>query len=249
MILAGEIHIMNIILALTILLTVYVINRFLHSKYYIEQGYKMAEKTIAFSRDLLEPELKILVVGDSTGLGVGASSPDTSVTGMVAKRFPKATIHNRSINGAKAENVIRQLKRADDSYDLVMIHVSGNDVVKMTAFKEYEENIQTVLALAKTKGKYIVLIPTGNLGTIRIFPLPVRWLLEYRTKKIRVVSMKAVALAGERVRYVDFFVEKNKDPFYLDPEQHFAMDHFHPSDTGYAQWIPGINQALDYFKL
>lgn len=240
---------MNSILALILLLTVYLINRFLHSKYYIEQGYKMAAKTVAFSRDLLAPEIKILVVGDSTGLGVGASSPQTSVTGMIGKRYPKATIHNRSINGAKANNVIRQLKHADGGYDLVMIHVSGNDVVKMTPFHAYKKNIKTVLDLAKTKGKYVLLIPTGNLGTVRIFPLPIRWLLEFRTRKIRVFSIAAVAKAGEQVGYVDFFVEKAVDPFYLDPGQHFAVDRFHPSDAGYAKWMPGINQALDHFKL
>lgn len=209
----------------------------------------MAAQTVAFSRDLLKPQLKILVVGDSTGLGVGASSPEQSVTGMTAKRFPKATIHNHATNGAKASDVVKQLERADNGYDLVMIHVSGNDVVKMTSFKAYKQNIKTVLDLAKTKGKYIVLLPTGNLGSVRIFPLPVRWLLEFRTRRIRAISIAAVANAGKQVRYVDFFVEKAIDPFYLDPEQNFARDYFHPSDAGYAQWMPGIHRALDHFKL
>lgn len=130
-----------------------------------------------------------------------------------------------------------------------MIHTSGNDIVKLTPYSLYRKHLNHLLELAKTKGKYVVIIPTGNLGTIKLFPWIVRRYLEYRTRRIRKISLKTVAAAGMKVQYVDFFRESDKDPYALHPELYFSSDYFHPNDAGYQLWMPQINEVLNRLSL
>ncbi len=234
---------------LGIVILTLIASRLLRSLYYIQLGYKQAARTKPYVRTLADPQFKILFVGDSTGVGTGASSPEYSIAGLIAQKYPTASVINSAVNGAKVEDVCTQLEQISGYYDLIVMHTSGNDIVRFTPYRKFARDLRIALTLAKNKAKYVLLIPVGNAGSIRIFRFPLRWWMEWRTRAIRLRSLAAVAAAGPTVRYVDLFVEKAVDPFIQDPQQYFSEDQFHPSDAGYAQWMTKITVELDHFDL
>lgn len=203
-------------------------------------GLKLAENAVPFSRNASSP--KILVIGDSTAVGTGASSSSTSLAGLLGAFYPSASIENRGINGSKTKDLLIRNDLRGDQYDLVMIHIGGNDTVRFTNLDELTKDIASVIDEAKKRSKNVVIVSTGNVGTARLLPLGTRWMFAIRTKQVRDIFQKAAA--EKNVTYVDLFREPTIDPFAKDPSKYYATDSFHPSDAGYADWFPLIVKHL-----
>lgn len=231
-----------------VVLFVYVAFQVARSWRLIRVGERLADQAVPFARVLPQPSLRILVAGDSTGVGTGASVPKASLAGLVGTKYPTASVTNVAVNGAKAHDVIAQLERDQGTYDLVMVHVGGNDTVRFTDVDALRKDIRSVLDLAARKGRRVLLTSTGNVGTVPLFPAPTRWILDRRTRRVRSVLMEEVARSGQNVRYTDLFREKPQDPFAIDPDTYYAGDSFHPSDAGYRDWFGIIEKQLDAFS-
>ena len=203
-------------------------------------GVGLAQSAIPFERE--GTGLKILVIGDSTVVGTGASSAEQSIAGLVGKTFPEATIVNQGVNGAKVNDLIDRLEELDDHFDLVMVHIGGNDILRFTDYGQLGLGIDKVLDLAKEKGDKVTLTTTGNMGTARLLPFGTRWIFEKRTRKVREIFKPMAEKKG--VFYVDLFREKPVDPFAQDPGKYYAADSFHPSDEGYADWYTIIEPRV-----
>ncbi len=229
------------------LLIIYSVTQVLRTQQLIKVGEKMAAETVAYTRHVGDPAFTILFIGDSTAVGVGASTPEKSIAGLVANRYPDSEIVNNGVSGAKAVDVLEQIKQIDTSYDLMMIHVGGNDVVRFTSLDDFRNSIRTILELAKQKAPQVLLTSTGNVGTVTLFPAPTRWIFDRRSRSIREILIDEVARAGEGVRYTDLFRERPQDPFAEDPKAYYAKDQFHPSDAGYADWFSLMDVQLDQF--
>jgi len=209
----------------------------------IAVGNKLADKAVPFSRDLPNAKTKILIIGDSTGVGTGASSPKLSIAGRVGKTYPQANIVNLSVNGARTSELIPRLKKLkNEHFDLIMLHIGGNDTVRFTDLITLKESIEAVLDLAIAHADNVTLTSTGNVGTAKLLPFATRWAFENRTRKVRAIFKKAAE--DRKVSYVDLFREKDLDPFAKDPKKYYAMDSFHPSDIGYEDWYSFIEKVL-----
>lgn len=110
-------------------------------------GLKLADNAIPFSRDASGP--KILVIGDSTAVGTGASASSTSLAGLLGSHYPSASIENRGINGSKTRDLLTRNDLSGDRYDLIMIHIGGNDTVRFTNLDELTKDIALVIDDAK----------------------------------------------------------------------------------------------------
>ena len=78
------------------------------------------------------PAMRLLVVGDSTAVGTGASAPQASLVGLLAARFPSLLIQNRTRDGATFADVAAQLAGADlGRFDMVLVNAGGNDVIRL----------------------------------------------------------------------------------------------------------------------
>ena len=236
----------SVLIGLTVF-GIYLVIQIMRTQQLIKVGEKMAAETVAYTRHVEDPTFTILFVGDSTAVGVGASTPEKSIAGLVANRYPAAEIVNNGVSGAKAVDVLEHIKQIDASYDLIMIHAGGNDVVRFTSLHDFRNSIRTILELAKQKAPQVLLTSTGNVGTVPLFPAPTRWIFDRRSRSIRDILIEEVARAGATVRYTDLFRERPQDPFAEDPKTYYAKDQFHPSDAGYADWFSFIDVQLDQF--
>ncbi len=240
---------MQLLLVILVCFVVYILAQYARSKWYVRVGERLAAQAIPFSQQRSHPSFRILVAGDSTGVGTGASSPSASLAGLVGARYPSAEVVNVAVNGSRTADVVRQLEAASSGFDLVMLHVGGNDTVRFTDLVQLELDVQKLLTLAIRKGRYVLVTSTGNVGTAPLFPLTVRYLLQGRTHKTREIFLRCIAAQTQNVRYTDLYRDAKHDPFAQDPSIYYAADLFHPSDAGYRDWFACMSKELDQFSL
>lgn len=235
---------MKYILLLILVLLLIAIVETIMSRRLISIGVGLADAAIPFQREIPDAELKILMIGDSTCVGTGADSAETSLAGLVGETYPKASITNLGVNGAKTHELIPRLEKLKGQhFDLIMLHIGGNDSVRRTDLSELEVSIKKVLELSNELADHVVLTSTGNLATARLLPFGTRWIFERQTLKVQEIFVREAKTAG--VIYNDIFREKSLDPFAIDPDKYYASDSFHPSTEGYADWFTIIKKGLN----
>lgn len=237
-----------IIPVIVVALLAYFMHEYRRSARLIVIGEAMAAATVPFSRQLSNPTLRIAMVGDSTGVGTGASAPEFSLAGLTANKYPTASLVNVAVNGARTAAVIGQIAKLDGQFDLILIDVGGNDNVRFTNYNQLEADLQRVLKAATAKSPRVLLTTTGNVGTVPLLPWATRWIFARRSRAIRQLFMEAVQATNGDVRYTDLYRDRSFDPFALDPRKYYARDLFHPSDAGYADWFSFISKQLDSFE-
>jgi lysophospholipase L1-like esterase len=179
------------------------------------------------------PALRLLVVGDSTAVGTGASTPQASLAGLLAARFPRLLIENRAKDGAGFADLPAQLS-GDQRFDMVLVQAGGNDVIRLHDMAQVARDIDSVLALARQRADLVVVMPAGNVGNAPFFFAPVSWWMTQRARALHAAVSASAARTG--AVYVNLFEERDNDPFVLQPELN-ASDGLHPSDGGYRVWL------------
>lgn len=221
----------------------YQVGRTIH---YIRVGRGIEKVTIPFARSLLGATKRILVIGDSSAVGVGAGAPSQSVAGLLGEHYPGAEIVNAGVSGARTRELSSRLAAfSGQRFDLVLVQIGGNDIVRFTDQKALGASLGSALDEAKKLSNNVVLMSSGNVGTALLFPPGVRWLHERKTRQVREQFM-AIA-AGRNVAYVDLFRERAQDPFASEPAKFYAADYFHPSALGYSDWFERMVPHLPVF--
>lgn len=201
---------------------------------------ELAENATPFTATPTQPGRRILVVGDSTGVGTGAAQSQHSVAGRISAAHPDWLIDNQAENGAKFEDVVAQLQALKKRYDLVLVLAGGNDVIRLTSAGDMRTNIVSVVRSAQARSPVVVLMPSGNVGHSPFFPPPISWLMSSRSKNLHAIVQQVARQSG--ARYVRLLEPPEKDPFALEPKRMHAADGLHPSSDGYAQWFKELKR-------
>lgn len=186
-------------------------------------------------------EKRILVIGDSSAVGVGASSPEYSTAGRLSKDYPNHTIVNLSKNGSKLADVLGQLRRTEGTFDLILIQAGGNNVIYFDNLARSKEDAVRLIDEATKRSPRVVMLSTGNLGLAPIFPFPLNHIMTERTKFMRAALIEETGKRG--VAYIDLYAEKTDDPF-RETDKFYAPDRLHLSNDGYGYWYEQIQLAI-----
>ena len=198
----------------------------------IGEGVAMAQRSEPLQQAPPDAVQRLLIVGDSTGVGTGASSPRNSLAGLIARDHPRLRIDNRARDGATFADVVAQLA-GEERYDVILVQAGGNDVIRMRALEEVRADVDRVAALASARAGYVVLMPAGNVGNARFFAPPVSWLMTARSRTLH--EFVRAAAIHHQAAYVNLFMEARADPFVANPGLS-APDGLHPGDEGYLVW-------------
>lgn len=180
--------------------------------------------------------VRLLIVGDSTGVGTGASAPQASLAGLLAREHPRLWIENRARDGATFAGTAGQLAHRghdDKRFDIVLVLAGGNDVFRFRAREALRADIERSVVLARERAALVVLMPAGNVGNAPFFLPPLSWEMTRRSRVLHALVRDTAQRHG--LVYVDLFHERSDDPFVQRPELH-ARDGLHPSDAGYREW-------------
>ncbi len=235
-------------ITLGIIVVAYAMFSYVRIQKLIAISTELVNTTLPFENILPPPAPQVLFIGDSAGVGVGASHPTQSIAGLFSRNHPEYSISNKSVSGRRTAGLILLLASLPDkSYDLLIIQIEGNDTVHVTPIKKLEGEIEVVLQDARRVSPHVILYSTGNVGDAPLFPRPFAWFWEQRTRKVR--SLFAKKAKQHNITYVDLYREKPEDPFYLKPFEYHTTDLFHPSDLGYAYWHEVLERSIEEEKL
>jgi len=187
-----------------------------------------------FERRLSARRAAMLILGDSTAVGVGATLPEESIAGLLAADYPDADIVNVAVSGTRIAGAIAQVQQCLEAglrFDLALLHVGGNDVVADTPLHQLTDNCDTLLReLARLAIRTAWLGPP-DLGLAPLFPRPYAWVMASRSRAASQVF--SAAAARHNVVFVDFSALSHVAYFRKRRRNHFAIDGFHPNSASY----------------
>ena len=184
--------------------------------------------------------IRLLVLGDSIGAGVGCKLEDSMswqlATKLSSQRAVELTI--RAVSGSCGRDVLFDQipAAADDNPDVVLICVGTNDVAQLVFMRsnfellatEYEELIRT--ARSMWPEAQIVLTGAGDVQSLRTYGRLMRQLADKRARELNRLIDKLAEEYG--VNYVPL-AKLVSDEFRNTPGC-FSVDRFHPSALGYG---------------
>ncbi|HVF69414.1 MAG TPA: SGNH/GDSL hydrolase family protein [Xanthomonadales bacterium] len=191
--------------------------------------------------------LTYLIMGDSTTAGQGGNYKNGiaySTARYLANDY-QVKMFNTSISGATAGDVISDQLQAGIKInpDIVLLSVGANDITGLTNLDNLEKNLSIIIEKLIKNNCDVKIVLTGapEMGSVRRFMQPLRYIAGAQTKRVNDVFEDTVAKYG--LTFAPIAVETGEQ-FRKDASL-FAEDKFHPNDRGYAIWIPVINKSLE----
>lgn len=207
----------------------------------IGEARELARQSTPLQHTPADATLRLLIVGDSTGVGTGASAPSASLAGLLTHDHPRLWIENRARDGATFAGTADQLERGG-RFAIVLVLAGGNDVIRLRSPDALRADIERTAVLARERADVVVLMPAGNVGNAPIFLPPLSWEMTRRARVLHELVRDVAQRHG--LVYVDLFHERDDDPFVQRPELN-ASDGLHPSDAGYREWYRTLLQQAN----
>lgn len=175
----------------------------------------------------------ILVFGESTVAGVGASEPQFSLAGQFFQLFEQnLSVKNLGKNGLKVKNAIHLLQsNSFETYSPFVgsfIFLGANDCFNLTPPKTYRNHLEILLAhdLKNHKPNWIYLADIPPVHLFPAFSERMKRHLQIQRDYLR-AEMRKIAEQDSKIIF---------DPIQLDlSSEFFAADGIHPSDLGYQK--------------
>ena len=117
----------------------------------------------------------MLIGGDSTALGSGASAPEASLAGRIGRRYSRFAVRNLASAGARFQAIADQLAETG-RHDLILVAGGANDVMRFTSARWLAQSVELVLSRAAQQAGQVIVVPAPHIGNAPIFPPPLSWL-------------------------------------------------------------------------
>jgi len=208
----------------------------------IRKAAPAIESTKSFQQHDIEAKKKILVIGDSTAVGIGSSDGKYSIAGRFGEDYRNYHIETIATSGHRLNQFIPFPKTLAKKYDIVLIQLGANDILKGTSYKDIEVQLKEILLGAHKKSDNVVILHSGNVGLSPMFRFPFNYYMAHRTRKVREIYLELCKKTD--TAYVDLFKEKEGDLFSKDIEKYYAQDKLHLTDEGYAFWYSEVRKAM-----
>jgi lysophospholipase L1-like esterase len=234
-----------ILIGISFFIIIFILYQLARVNKLIQVSKRLVQQTTAFSIIPPQPTKKFLILGDSLGVGVGASSPEYSIAGRLSKDYPEAEIKNLSVSGLRIHGglSIAQLLKKEEMFDVIFIQLGANDVLHLTSLPDATNDLQKLLSITQTHAKKVIYFNSGSLGSAPLFPHPVDWFYAVRSKSVYEKFQNIAEKTG--VTYVDLYYPRAEDPFLKNPDLYYAADSFHVTDTAYELWYQKIKQHIE----
>ena len=180
-------------------------------------------------------DLVYVAMGDSAAQGIGASRPDRSYVGLLARDIRRLThrtvrVVNLSVSGATVETAVEvQLPRFVKQHpDVVTVAIGANDIAHFDPVS-FERSVATL---------FDALPPFAIVSDLPYFYLPGN---ERRVAHANGIVRRLAAERGLRVASLHDATSRTgwRGVFTL-----FAPDMFHPNDKGYRLWASAFAPIL-----
>lgn len=200
----------------------------------------------AHATDGAEPVRRLAVMGDSTSVGYGCTSPDQVpgvllARGAAAARSAAVELTTYGVIGAISADLDRQAARVVAEHpDAAVIMVGANDVRDRIPPRRAADQLERVVAELTLRGIAVVVGTCPDLGVIVPIHQPLRRIAGVWSRRLARLQERAVTRAGGVPVALDRLVSPD---FYGRPDL-FYVDGFHPSGLGYAKATAALTPAV-----
>jgi lysophospholipase L1-like esterase len=201
--------------------------------------------------DLPGQTIRVLVLGDSAAVGYGVTRADATPSGMIGLGLAHVMdapveVQCRAVVGAQTSDLRRQIDLDPDwKPDVAVIVVGTNDVTHQVSPRASARILGETVRRLVAADCAVIVGTCPDLGTVQPIMQPLRAVARRLSRALaRQQTIAVVEAGGRAVSLADLlgtlFSEKR--------DLMFGADHFHPSETGYANMvsvlIPAITASL-----
>ncbi len=182
-----------------------------------------------------KPPLRVLLLGDSTALGVGVDTVEQTVGGqlawMLADAGTRVTLSTVAVAGARCSDLATQVARAHVGQrpDVALILVGTNDATHLVRPGEAAAGLATAVRRLRDSGTAVVVGTCPDLGAVRAIAPPLRQLAGWYGRRVARAQANAARSAGASVVHLAAMV----GPVFRADKGMYCEDGFHPSADGY----------------
>lgn len=193
------------------------------------------------------PLVRLVIAGDSTAAGVGASRRSETVGAHLAVALAgehRVQLRCVGVSGSRSSDLSPQISRALlQRPDVVVILIGANDATHATPAPLAARHLAQALERLRAAGIPTVVGCCPDMG-VRGFLPPLRQLISWQGKQIAMAQMATAHRYGATP--VDLAGQAGPR-FHRDPSL-LAEDAFHPGGRGYGVWadvlLPAVRNAV-----
>jgi lysophospholipase L1-like esterase len=212
---------------------------------YAQPDLRLAMRTTVGEPDA--PPLRLVLLGDSSALGVGVDRVAETVGGRLAELLSardggsggrRVELSSVAVSGSRAADLGTQVARAllGERPDVAVILVGANDVLRLHRPAYSAGHLAAAVRRLVEAGAVVVVGTCPDLGAVRAFAPPLRQLAGLVGRRMARVQAQAVLAAGG----VAVDLGQTTGPVFRADSGTLCRDGFHPSADGYRVWAHAL---------
>jgi lysophospholipase L1-like esterase len=197
------------------------------------------------------PPLRLVLLGDSSALGVGVDWLSDTVGGQLARLLAEGTpeggprhvlLSSVGVAGSRSTDLATQVARAllGDRPDVALILIGTNDATGLRGPDDAAAHLAAAVRRLRESGVQVVVGTCPDLGAVRAIASPLRQITGWLGRRVARAQARAVRDAGGVV--VDLAAEAG--PVFRADAGTLCYDGFHPSADGYRVWAHALFPAV-----
>jgi lysophospholipase L1-like esterase len=181
------------------------------------------------------PPLRLILLGDSSALGVGVETVEDTVGGQLANLLAEAGVRvalsTVAVSRARSADLATQVARAQlgPRADVAVILVGAHDATHMVRAGEVGTALAAAVRRLRDAGTAVVVGTCLDLAAVRSIAAPLRQIVGWYSRRVARAQANAARATGAAV--VDLGAQVGP-VFRADPGM-YCHDGFHPSADGY----------------
>jgi len=183
------------------------------------------------------PELRLLVLGDSSAAGVGVATQDSALTGQLIRQLSADFRLHWKLDAQTGATTRSTLARLDQfppiPTDAVVVALGVNDATRGTTVRSWLRRQKRLLDLLRhdygARRIYVSGVPP--LGQFPLLPHPLRWFLGRLAQRLDTQLRQMLATQPD-CTYITLDLPMD--------ETLMAEDGFHPGPTVYREWAAEV---------
>lgn len=213
--------------------------------------YAQPDMRLAMRISVGEPStgaLRLVLLGDSTALGVGVDQVSDTVGGQLAELLASGSSRRRvdlssvAVHGSRSADLGTQVARAllDHPPDVALILIGSNDVAALRPTRAAAAHLEAAVRRLRDSGVAVVVGTCPDLGAVRAIAPPLRQLAGLYAKRLA----RAQAVAVSRAGGVPVDLAGRTGPVFRADAGTLCLDRYHPSADGYRVWAHALLPAV-----
>jgi len=194
------------------------------------------------------PPLRLVLLGDSTALGVGVDQVSDTVGGQLAALLAegpggrRVELSSVAVAGSHSSDLGIQVARAlvGPPPDVAVVLIGTNDAVRLARPGEAADQLSGAVKRLCGAGAAVVVGTCPDLFSTRAFAPPLRQLVGWHGRRLARAQADAVRTAGG----VPVDLAERAGPVFRADAGTLCHDGFHPSADGYRVWAHALLPAV-----